>query len=192
MGYVRPSASAPTPVEQLLQLKEAGCEEFCWERTAESMPLSQRSLQTLIDTLEPGDTLVVTRLDRLALSLKDLMQILIALDTKGVTLRTTEQAIDTGTERGRFLLLMLELLIEFETFSRKERQLHGVARAKVNGVYKGRKPRINASRVLALHKTGKPPAAIAHELKIAPSSVYRLLNQKRSSWAARRAIEREH
>jgi DNA invertase Pin-like site-specific DNA recombinase len=180
VGYIRRAAFEQDAADQLIALQQAGCETLCWETSADSGPNPPAALRQLIQTLQAGDTLVVTRLDRLAVSVKGLTSILALLDGRGIILRATEQAIDTGTDRGRIFLVMLELFAEFESSIRKERQLSGVARAKANGTYKGRKPRINASRVIALHRNGKPTDVIAHELKIARSSVYRLLRQTRS------------
>jgi DNA invertase Pin-like site-specific DNA recombinase len=106
---------------------------------------------------------------------KDLQDIVHELKAKGVTLRATEQPIDTSTPAGKAFLDMLGVFAEFETAIRKERQLEGIAKAKAKGVYKGRKPSIDAARVQALRADGKSPTVIARELKVARSSVYRVL-----------------
>src|SRR4051794_16924973 len=101
-------------------------------------------LQTLIDFARKGDTIVVTRIDRLARSITDLAAIVRTLEHKGVALRATDQPIDTATAAGRCFLQMLGVFAEFETAIRKERQMEGIAKAKAEGVYKGRKPSIDA------------------------------------------------
>jgi DNA invertase Pin-like site-specific DNA recombinase len=106
---------------------------------------------------------------------KDLQDIVHELKAKGVTLRATEQPIDTSTPAGKAFLDMLGVFAEFETAIRKERQLEGIAKAKAKGVYKGRKPSIDAARVQALRADGKSSTVIARELKVARSSVYRVL-----------------
>ena len=133
----------------------------------------------LLDFLQPGDTLVVTRIDRLARSMKDLQDIVHELKGRGVALRATEQPIDTGTAAGKAFLDMLGVFAEFETNLRRERQLEGIAQAKARGVYKGRKPSIDAAEVRRLrHEEKLGPAAIARRLGIGRGSVYRAL------WAA--------
>ena len=82
-------------------------------------------LQVLLDFVQPGDSLVVTRIDRLARSLKDLQDIVHELKGRGVTLRATEQPVDTGTAAGKAFLDMLGVFAEFETNLRRERQLEG-------------------------------------------------------------------
>ena len=88
----------------------------------------------LLDFLRRGDTLVVTRIDRLARSLKDLQDIVHELKSKGVALKATEQPIDTGTAAGKAFLDMLGVFAEFETNLRRERQLEGIAAAKARGL----------------------------------------------------------
>jgi transposase len=84
--------------------------------------------------VQPGDTLVVTRIDRLARSMKDLQEIVHELKGRGVALRATEQPVDTGTAAGKAFLDMLGAFAEFETNLRRERQLEGIALAKTRGV----------------------------------------------------------
>ena len=122
-----------------------------------------------------GDTLVVTRVDRLARSIGDLQDIVRALAAKGVALRATEQPIDTSTAAGKAFLDMLGVFAEFETNLRKERQLEGIAQAKARGVYKGRPPKIKPAEVAALKAGGFGAADIAKKLGIARASVYQLL-----------------
>ena len=85
--------------------------------------------------LRSGDTLLVTRLDRLARSTLDLCQIAETLDKEGVHLQVTEQAIDTSTPEGRFLFQSLAAVAEFEKAIRAERQREGIAKAKAAGKY---------------------------------------------------------
>jgi DNA invertase Pin-like site-specific DNA recombinase len=104
------------------------------------------------------------------------------LKARGVALRATEQPIDTGTAAGKAFLDMLGVFAEFETNLRRERQLEGIRAAKARGVYKGRKPSIDAAEVLRLHHEEKlGPAAIARRLGIGRASVYRLLGQHRAA-----------
>ncbi len=97
-----------------------------------------------------------------------------------VALRATEQPVDTGTAAGKAFLDMLGVFAEFETNLRRERQLEGIALAKTNGVYKGRKPSIDAAEVRRLRDEEKlRPAAIARRLGIGRTSVYRALRPQK-------------
>ena len=107
--------------------------------------------------------------------MKDLQDIVHELKEKGVSLKATEQPIGTGSAAGKAFLDMLGVFAEFETNLRRERQLEGIQQAKAKGVYKGRKASIDVTRVKALRDSGKGPAAIAKQLNMARSSVYRVL-----------------
>jgi DNA invertase Pin-like site-specific DNA recombinase len=104
--------------------------------------------------------------------LKDLQDIVLELRAKGVTLRATEQPIDTSTPAGTALLDMVGAFAEFETAIRRERQLKGIAKAKKAGVCKGRKRSVDAARVQELRAEGVKPTEIARKLNIARASVY--------------------
>jgi DNA invertase Pin-like site-specific DNA recombinase len=133
-------------------------------------------LQVLLDFVQPGDTLVITRIDRLARSLKDLQDIVHELKGRGVALRATEQPVDTGTAAGKAFLDMLGVFAEFETNLRRERQLEGIAQAKARGVYRGRKPSIDMAEIRRLRdQDGLGATAIARRLGIGRASVYRAL-----------------
>jgi DNA invertase Pin-like site-specific DNA recombinase len=122
----------------------------------------------------------VTRIDRLARSIADLASIVSTLESKGVALRATDQPIDTSTAAGRCFLQMLGVFAEFETAIRRERQMEGIAKAKAEGVYKGRKPSIDAAQVRALAAEGLGGTDIARRLGIGRASVYRMLGHVRA------------
>jgi len=130
-----------------------------------------------LEFLRPGDTLIVTRIDRLARSLRDLQNIVHELREKGVHLKATEQPIDTGSAAGKAFLSMLGVFGEFENNLRRERQMEGINAAKARGVYKGRKPSIKADEVRRLHKVGLGATAIAKKLGVGRASVYRVLTR---------------
>ncbi|BCM87702.1 hypothetical protein mvi_61630 (plasmid) [Methylobacterium indicum] len=129
----------------------------------------------MLDFIGKGDTLVITRIDRLARSIGDLQDIVRTLKAKGARLQATEQPIDTGTAAGKAFLDMLGVFAEFETNLRRERQMEGIAKAKAAGIYKGRRPSIDTAKVHALKAEGVGPAEIARRLGIARASVYRAL-----------------
>ena len=134
-------------------------------------------LQLILEFAQAGDTLMVTRIDRLARSVKDLQDIVHELRAKGVTLKATEQPIDTGTAAGKCFLDMLGVFAEFETNLRKERQMEGIGKAKAKGVYKGRPPTIDAEAVRDMKARGLGGKQIAERLGIGRTSVYRLLGK---------------
>jgi DNA invertase Pin-like site-specific DNA recombinase len=93
----------------------------------------------------------------------------------GASLKATEQPIDTGTAAGKCFLDMLGVFAEFETNLRRERQLEGIAKAKAEGVYKGRPASIDAAQVREVKSQGLGATEIAKALKIGRASVYRVL-----------------
>ena len=97
------------------------------------------------------------------------------MKARGASLKATEQSIDTGTAAGKCFLDMLCVFAEFETNLRRERQLEGIASAKLRGVYKGRKPSIDPAKIKKMKADGMGPSAIAKALKIGRASVYRVL-----------------
>src|ERR1700690_2252688 len=161
-GYARVSTLDQDLAIQHTALKAAGCEVVRAEKASGTRRDGRTELQVLLDFLRAGDTLVVTRIDRLARSLKDLQDIVHELKGRGVALKATEQPVDTGTAAGKAFLDMLGVFAEFETTLRRQWQLERPRTAVARGVYKGRKPSINAAEVRGLHIEEKlGPAAIA-------------------------------
>ncbi|MBA9065645.1 DNA invertase Pin-like site-specific DNA recombinase [Methylobacterium fujisawaense] len=156
-------------------LRAAGCEMVRAEKRSGTTTEGRTELLTLMDFARRGDTIVVTRIDRLARSIADLAALVRELEAKGVALRATEQPVDTSTAAGRCFLQMLGVFAEFETNLRRERQLEGIAKAKAEGVYKGRPRSIDAAAVRAMAAEGLGGSEIARRLGIGRASVYRLL-----------------
>jgi len=175
IGYARVSTTDQDLSIQKAALKAAGCEVIRAEKRSGTTTKGRDELKTVLEFLRDGDVLMVTRIDRLARSIGDLQDIVRAVRAHGATLKATEQPIDTSTAAGKCFLDMLGVFAEFETNLRRERQLEGIAKAKAAGVYKGRKPSIDAVRVRELKGQGHGPAAIAKALKIGRASVYRVL-----------------
>lgn len=175
-GYARASTADQDLAVQEAALRAAGCRVVRAEKRSGSGREGRDELRLLLDFLRAGDTLVVTRVDRLARSLRDLQDIVHELKGRGVALRATEQPVDTGTAAGKAFLDVPGVFAEFETALRRERQLEGIAAAKARGVYKGRRPRIDPAEVRRLREAeGLGPAAVARRLGIGRASVYRLL-----------------
>jgi len=174
-GYARVSTTDQDLGIQEAALRAAGCQTIRSEKKSGTERGARTELQILLDFLRAGDTLVVTRIDRLARSMKDLQDIVHELKGRGVALKATEQPIDTGTAAGKAFLDMLGVFAEFETNLRKERQAEGIAAAKARGVYKGGKRRIDPDAVRQLAAEGVRPAHIARQLGVSRGTVYRLL-----------------
>ena len=174
-GYARVSTTDQDLTIQVEALTKAGCETIRQEKVSGTSVQGRDELNTLLEFLRDGDELVVTRVDRLARSIRDLQNIVYDLDKKGVVLSATEQPIQTNTSAGKCFLDMLGVFGEFETNLRKERQMEGIAKAKERGVYKGRKPSVDVERVKELRDSGMGGSAIAKELGIGRASVYRAI-----------------
>ena len=174
-GYARVSTSAQDLTIQREALEAAGCEIVRCEKVSGTSVQGREELNNLLDFIREGDELIVTRIDRLARSIRDLQNIVHSLTEKGVVLRATEQAVDTATAAGKCFLDMLGVFAEFETNLRKERQMEGIAKAKERGVYRGRKATIDVEKVRELKESSMSPTKIAKELGIGRASVYRVL-----------------
>ena len=174
-GYARVSTNDQDLTIQIDALNAAGCENIRQEKVSGTSTQGRDELNTLLEFLREGDELVVTRVDRLARSIRDLQNIVYDLNKKGVTISATEQPIDTKTSAGKCFLDMLGVFGEFETNLRKERQMEGILKAKEKGVYKGRKPTVDVQKVKELRDTGLGASKIAKELGIGRASVYRAL-----------------
>jgi DNA invertase Pin-like site-specific DNA recombinase len=174
-GYARVSTTDQDLTIQREALKAAGCEVIREERVTGTSRKGRVELDTVLQLLREGDTLVVTRIDRLARSLDDLQGIVKTLRDRGANLLATERNVDTSTASGKAFFQMLGVFAEFETNIRRERQAEGIAKAKARGVYRGRKRTIDANEVKRLKDLGDGATEIANKLKIVRSSVYRAL-----------------
>lgn len=180
IGYARTSTlDQKAGLEaQERDLASAGCERIFVEQVS-SVDVAQREkLAEALAYAREGDTLIVTKLDRLARSVAHLVEILGQLEAKGVALRVLAMGIDTSTPTGKLMLTILGGVAEFEREIMLERQREGIAKAKAAGKYRGRKPtaRARADEVLELHRNGVGGTEIAKRLGIGRASVYRIIN----------------
>ena len=178
IGYARTST-----VEQVAgleaqerDLRAVGVDEVFTEQIS-SVDATRPALAAAIDFARDGDVFAVTKLDRLARSVADLLTIVEKLTKKGVALRILAMNLDTGTPTGRLMLNMLASVAQFEREIMLERQREGIAKARMEGKFKGRKPtaRAKADDVLRLAGEGRKREEIAEELGIGVASVYRIL-----------------
>ena len=175
-GYARCSTQSQDLEIQRNALLSAGCEVVREEKVSGTSLKGRSELNTLLEFLRKGDELVVTRIDRLARSMRDLQNIVYELTEKGVHLSATEQSINTSTPEGKCFLDMLGVFAEFETRLRHERQMEGIKKAKEKGVYKGRKQTLDVAKIKELAAGGLMKTEIARRLGIGRASVYRALN----------------
>jgi DNA invertase Pin-like site-specific DNA recombinase len=154
-------------------LKAAGVEKLFTEQV--SSVAEREELEAALDYVRSGDVLVVTKLDRLARSIRDLCSIVDRLTAKGVSLRILGMGLDTATANGRLMLNVLGSVAQFEREVMLERQREGIAKAKSEGKYKGREPTAmrQAEQIKALVAQGWTRPRIAEELEISLRSVYR-------------------
>lgn len=165
---------------QVRDLRALGCEKVFQEQV--SSVAHRPMLEAAIEFVREGDTLVVTKLDRLARSVTHMGTIVSTLEGKGVALRILGlgggESIDTGTATGKLMLNVLTGVAQFEREMMLERQREGIAKAKGEGRYKGRKPtaRAKTDEIKALADQGMSMNAIAAKLGIGKGSVHRALS----------------
>jgi DNA invertase Pin-like site-specific DNA recombinase len=180
VGYARTSTEEQLAglEAQLDSLKAEGCTKTFQERVSSVAQRDQ--LTAALEFTREGDTLVVTKMDRLARSTQHLLEIVEGLEAKGVALRILDfkgDTVDTHSPTGKLILTMFAAFAQFERELMLDRQRHGIAKAKAEGKYKGRKPtaRAQADQVKALVAEGVGPSEIARRLEIGRSSVHRIL-----------------
>jgi DNA invertase Pin-like site-specific DNA recombinase len=181
IGYARTSTLEQQAgfESQLKELEAAGCERVFKEQV--SSIGARKELELAIEFVREGDIFIVTKLDRLARSISNLMSIIEALEKKKVGLRILNLGIDTQTPTGKLMLTVLGGIAQFEREIMLERQREGIAKAKRAGKYKGRTP-IHAElqqQVVSLSANGISKRAIARELKIGEATVYRVLKRRK-------------
>lgn len=155
-----------------------GCQRIFKEQLS-SVDTKRPELERAIDYVREGDTLVVTKLDRLARSMTHLTEITGKLKAKGVELKVLALNLDTSTPTGKLMLNLLGSIAEFERELMLERQREGIAKAKAEGKYHGRVPtaRRKTDDILRLKAEGKTVDAITKELGISRSSIFRVLRE---------------
>jgi DNA invertase Pin-like site-specific DNA recombinase len=162
---------------QVRELESAGCARIFKEQV--SSVAHREQLDAALDYIRDGDTLVVTKLDRLARSVAHLVEITEAVASKGANLQVLGMGLDTSNATGRLMLNVIGSVAQFEREMMLERQREGIAKAKAEGKYKGRSPtaRAKAPEVTALKEQGLGVMEIAKRLGIGRASVYRVMDQ---------------
>jgi DNA invertase Pin-like site-specific DNA recombinase len=181
IGYGRVSTTDQDANTQVLRLEAAGCVRTFTE-TISSRVKDRPQLAACLDYLRPGDALVAVRLDRLARSTRELLELAQGLEQRGIDLVVLDQQIDTRTPAGRLLFTMLAAIGEFERDLIRERTMDGLARARSEGKPGGRRASITGQRaqlVRRLAAEGQSVRAIAAAIEASPSAVHRLLSDRK-------------
>jgi len=176
VGYKRVSST-----EQNLDRQElSGCEKV-FEEKVSGASKERKALNDMIDWVREGDIVKVWSIDRLARDLRDLQSILAKLLDKGVSVSFVSERLTFSADKDdAFAKLQLHLMGAFAEFERsiiRKRQAEGIAKAKIRGVYKGRKKTIDAKEIIYLKDSGLGASAIAKQLGIGRASVYRAIQQ---------------
>ncbi len=179
IGYARTSTMDQKAgfESQIKELKSVSCQKIFKEQV--SSVAERLQLQAAIEFVREGDVLVVTKIDRLARSVSDLITIIETLKQKKVGVRILNLGMDTKTPTGKLMLTVLGGIAQFEREIMLERQREGVDKAKIAGKYKGRKPIApdKQQEVIRLVAAGVSKAKIANQLKIGEATVYRILKK---------------
>ena len=180
VGYARVSSYGQSLDVQLEKLAKDGCERIFSEKMSGRSAEAREELQNCLQWVREGDVLVVTKLDRLARSTRDLLNVANSLEQKKVSLVVLDQQIDTGSATGKLLFVMLGAIAEFENEIRKDRQVAGVTMARKKGVKFGRKAAMNPGQVEELKRRRSDGVKIADLMihyGLSKATVYRYLGE---------------
>ena len=177
IGYARVSTQGQTLKSQLEQLRKAGCFKI-YSETASGARISRPQLQSLLKALDPGDVVVVTRLDRLARSTIDLLTTIKQIADNGCLFKSlADPWCDTTTPGGRLMLTVLGGLAEFERELIKARTSEGRERAKRAGIRMGRKPKLSPHQIAEVRdrKAGRESVRfLARSYGVSPNTISRV------------------
>lgn len=176
IGYARTSTTDQQAGldAQIAELHAAGCTRIFQEQVS-AVDRSRPQLEAALDWVRAGDVFVVTKPDRLARNVIDLLGLIDRLKAKEVTVRILSMHLDSSSPTSTLVLSVLGAVSQWEREIMLERQRHGIAKAKAEGKYKGRAPtaRAKTPEVLRLRSEGKTVAEIAAETGISRASIYR-------------------
>lgn len=183
VAYIRVSTEEQNTARQEESMKEQGIEKAFIEKIS-GKNMDRPQLRAMLDYVREGDTLVVESYSRLARNTKDLLSIVEELEKKSVAFISLKEKIDTSTPQGKLMLTIFAGLAQFERECTLQRQKEGIAIAKVEGKYKGRKPVAipdNWNEIITLWKKGEITAKVAQKkLEMTSATFYRKVKEKES------------
>ena len=175
-GYARVSTGQQSLDIQIKALKEAGIKPHrIFTDKASGADAEREGLQLLRVKVEPGDVILVKKLDRLGRDTADMVHLVKEFDAIGVSIRFLDDGISTEGEMGKMVVTILSAVAQAERHRILERTNEGRIAAKLEGVKFGRKRTIDREKVVSLYKSGMGATAIAHQTKIGRSTVYKLV-----------------
>ncbi|QCI98844.1 recombinase family protein [Agrobacterium larrymoorei] len=180
IGYARVSTIDQDLQVQLDRLRTEGCGIIRSEKVSGGSREGRTELETVIEFMRQGDELIVTRLDRLGRDTRDVLNIVYECEQRGAFITVLEPHVTTKGEMGKVILTVLGMVAQMERRFIKERQREGIRNAKLNGVYKGGKVRVDHEAILRLHAAGERPAAIGRAVGCSRMQVYRVIKSRSS------------
>jgi DNA invertase Pin-like site-specific DNA recombinase len=181
IGYARVSTTDQDYEGQVKRLKAEGCTTIRKEKVSAASREGRDELAAILDFLRPDDELVVTRLDRLGRSTRDVLNIVHECDQRGAFLTVLEPHVSTKGAANRIVITVLGMVAEMERGFIKARQREGIAKAKAEGTYKGGKKRIDDAKVAAMREEGRGPTEIAKAMGISRMQVHRILKAAKAA-----------
>lgn len=182
VGYIRVSTVEQHEARQMEAMKGFGIDKYFIEKKSGKNTTDRPQLQAMLNFVREGDTVYIHSLDRLARSTQDLLNIVEQLQAKGVELHSDKEAIDSNTPTGKLMLTMIAAINQFERENLLERQREGIAIAKEQGKYKGRKQVKPEAWEEAYSKYKareiKSVSELAKVLGISRPTVYKLIEQE--------------
>ena len=184
VAYIRVSTVEQNEARQMEAMKGFGIDKYFIEKKSGKNTTDRPQLQAMLNFVREGDTVYIHSLDRLARSTQDLLNIVEQLQAKGVELHSDKEAIDSNTPTGKLMLTMIAAINQFERENLLERQREGIAIAKEQGKYKGRKQLKPEAWEEAYGKYKareiKSVSELAKVLGISRPTVYKLIEQEQA------------
>jgi len=180
IGYARVSSYGQSLEVQRQKLQEEGCSEI-FEEKISALSQKRTELDNALRTIREGDVLIVTKLDRLARSMQDLLQIAKRLQKKEAQLKVLDQSIDTTTSEGRLMFNIIGSFAEFEHDIRKARQMDGIRKAKDKGIAFGRKHVLNEQQRQEIVRLNREESfslnQLATKYAVSHMTIYRVIKK---------------
>lgn len=182
VGYARVSTVSQNLESQVHQLERHGCEPIFADRYTGRTRRDRTQLAEMLKYLRKGDVVVITKFDRLARNLKDLLNLMDEIHAKGATVQSLGQDFDTATETGRLMFQVMGVVAEYERECIRQRTLEGLAAARADGRVGGRPRALNERQVRVvwdLHRQGDSMRTIADVINVSVGTVHRVIQRER-------------